>query len=257
MAEQLAISNAEDATKAEQLAVPDAAIRYILFQRTAYLRFPITPLYRWLQRFLPARFPLPIYNLVVAVESRLGRARTKALYQADMQREYTTLRWALPPRCGTVLDIGCGVAGIDALIQRHYAGQPIDFVLLDKTAVDRSVYYLFNPRASFYNSLDVAADLLAQNGIPRERIHLLEADERGTLALDRPVDLVISLLSWGFHYPVATYLARVRELLRPGGVLILDLRRNTDGLDQLRQSFARIDVLEETPKYLRVRASDA
>ncbi|GAB4200535.1 MAG: hypothetical protein OHK0022_21740 [Roseiflexaceae bacterium] len=242
---------------AEQLAIPDAAIRYILFQRTAYLRFPITPLYRWLQRFLSGRFPLPIYSLLVAVESRIGLARTKALYQADMQREYTTLCWALPPRCEAVLDIGCGVAGIDVLLQRHYAGQPLDFYLLDKTAVDSSVYYLFNPRGSFYNSLAVAADLLACNGIARKRIHLLEADEQGTLALERPVDLVISLLSWGFHYPVATYLARVTRLLRPGGALILDLRRDTDGLDQLQRAFVRIDVLEETGKYRRVRASDA
>lgn len=48
----------------------------------------------------------------------------------------------------------------------------------------------------------------------------------GVLGL--PLDLVISLVSWGFHFPVSTYLDQVHDLLREGGRLILDLRKRKD-----------------------------
>ena len=43
-----------------------------------------------------------------------------------------------------------------------------------------------------------------------------------------PVDLVVSLLSCGFHYPVNDYLPYLRTCLKPGGQAILDLRATTE-----------------------------
>lgn len=234
------------------MIIPDRAITYILFQRTAYLRFPVAPLYRLANRLLP--FQTPLYNLVVAVESRLRAGKVKALYAADMQAEYESIRPALPSRCRRVLDIGCGVAGIDVLLDRHYAGEKINLYLLDKSAVEARVFYLFKPQGAFYNSLDVARELLTRNGVAPERVHLIEADARNTIAIDAGIDLALSLLSWGFHYPVATYVERVAQLLSADGVAILDVRKGTDGLDVLHRVFGAVEVLRTTPKYDRVMA---
>lgn len=239
----------------DQLTIPDSAISYILFQRTAYLRFPVAPVYRLLNRLLP--FPTPLYNIVVAIEARLRAAQVKALYAADMQREYATFRHVLPQRCAAVLDIGCGVAGIDVLLQRHYAAQPLDFYLLDKTELARRVFYLFNARGAFYNSLPVARNLLRANGIADQRVHLVEANAANTIRIERPIDLALSLLSWGFHYPVQTYVERVYELLRDDGVLILDVRRATDGRAVLQRRFADVAVIHTTAKYERLVARKA
>ena len=235
---------------AEPIVVPDAAVPYILFQRTAYLRTPVAPIYRFLNRWLPFRTPL--YNVVVAIEARLRAAQIKRLYAEDMQREYATFQGWLPAHCQRVLDVGCGVAGINVLIQRHYGAQPLDLHLLDKSEVARRVFYLFKERGAFYNSLAVARDLLVANGIPSHGIHTLEATAHSTIAIDAPVDLVLSLISWGFHYPVQTYVERVHALLSDAGVLILDLRRGTDGEAVLRRYFARVELITTTPKYERV-----
>ena len=55
------------------------------------------------------------------------------------------------------------------------------------------------------------------------------------------VDLAYSRVSWGFHYPVDTYSSVISRVLKPNGVLIIDLRWGThdkgikefgnDGLD--------------------------
>ena len=231
------------------LIIPDTAVAYILFQR-AYFRLPITAVYRLLNALLPGETPL--YNLAVALESRVGRQRTKALYAAEMQHEYASLQPYLPPRCSAVLDIGCGVAGIDVLLYRHYAPTPIDLYLLDKSQVTPRVYYLFQPHGAFYNSLDVATELLTLNGVPAARMHPREANARDEIRVDTRLDLVLSLLSWGFHYPVTTYVDRVHEQLHQHGVAILDVRKGTDGLDVLQQKFRTGQIIDETKQRYRI-----
>ncbi len=236
----------------DSLTVPNEATKYILFQRTAYLRFPVTSVYRCLNRFVS--FHTPLYNIVVAIESRIGAGRIKRLYQHDMEAEYASFQHFLPEACRSVLDIGCGVAGINVFIQRHYGKQGIDFYLLDKTQVTRNVFYLYQPRAAFYNSLVAAKAMLVDNGISAEAVHPLEANDNYDIPLGASVDLVLSLLAWGFHFPVQTYVNQVFSLVREGGVVILDVRKKTDGLAILRRVFSHVELIVETNKYDRVVA---
>ena len=69
------------------------------------------------------------------------------------------------------------------------------------------------------------------------------------------MELVISLISWGFHYPIQTYLDQVFALLAKGGTMIIDVRKQTEGLDMLGKRFAKVDVILEKSKYWRVLAS--
>ena len=169
-----------------------------------------------------------------------------------MQNEYASIRAYLPAGCSSILDIGCGVAGIDVFLQRHYqAGQP-RFFLLDKSQVEANVHYGFRQRGAFYNSLDVAKAVLVGNGVAADKVSVLEATDDYALQVPQPVDLVISLISWGFHYPVETYVKTVHELLAEQGRLILDVRKETDGMACLNDWFSECMVIVDTPKYWRV-----
>ena len=232
-----------------QLEVPDAAVRYILYQRTNYLHFTNTAAYKALHKL----FPQSSYKLAVGLESRLRAAQTKERYAESMRSEYESLRAFLPSTCRTVLDIGCGVAGIDPFIARHYQN-PVDFYLLDKTTTDREILYGFRARASFYNSLSVAQELLALNAIPEERIHPVTANSADSIPVDEKIDLAISLLAWGFHFPVSTYLDQVHSLLSDEGLLILDIQKDTDGIQELRIKFGTVDVILKRDVFSRVAA---
>jgi SAM-dependent methyltransferase len=232
--------------------VPDDAVKYILLQRTDYLRFPITPLYRHVLRRLP--FNLPVYNVVATLEAQLRRTAIKTLYVADMQAEFATIAEYLPDTCSRVLDIGCGVAGIDVLIDRHFADCSADLHLLDKSHVERSVFYMFHERAAFHNSLEIARLLLASNGIQRDRIHLHEASGDNDIDVPEEFDLVISLLAWGFHFPVETYINRVAETLNDQGVVILDVRKGTNGMRVLQEHFGQIKCIKDSEKFTRIAA---
>lgn len=234
----------------DQLVVPDTAVKYILFQRTQYLRLPQTRLYRRIERVVP----FSIYNHAVAIEAAFSGTRIKALYREDMRREYLSIRPFLPHKCSSVLDIGCGVAGIDFFIYQHYRETPVQLYLLDKTRVESYVYYLFEEKAAFYNSLDVAKTLLTDSGVDSNSIHLIEASDNNGIGIKHQVSVVVSLLSWGFHYPVATYLDRVYDILTDDGVLILDVRKGTVGREAIGKRFHDTTTIMEAEKFLRIAA---
>jgi SAM-dependent methyltransferase len=186
-----------------EILLPDAAIPYIRLQRTT-----LGP------------------NLAVE-------------YAEAIAKEFAAMVPFLPPEVESVLDIGCGMAGIDVLFWRHY--QP-DLYLLDGTGMTEERVG-FHQTMKPYNSMKVARELLALNGVPAGRV---------SEGLPESCDLVISLFSWGFHYPVSVYLPLVKRVLWHGGRLLLDLRKGTGGEEALRADFDRVGVLPPWSKADRV-----
>ncbi|MGD8818198.1 MAG: class I SAM-dependent methyltransferase, partial [Acidobacteriota bacterium] len=212
---------------------------------------------RRLARFLMKRVPSLNYERVVALEARVRRSEVKRQYRDCMSKEYASIAACLPQRCRGILDIGCGIAGIDVHLDAHYEGGAPHFFLLDRSHVEERVYYMFEPRGAFYNSLELSRQVLVANGVEESRVTLLEATETNDIAVDAAVDLVLSLRSWGFHYPVGTYLDRVYELLAEGGCLILDVRKGTNGFDRLKDRFGTFVTLLEKRNHARICARKA
>ena len=69
--------------------------------------------------------------------------------------------------------------------------------------------------------------------------HLVDADKEEIKKL-KEIDLVISSISWGFHYPVSTYIEEVNSILKPGGLLIFIGFRDEKGLELLHKYFDNI-----------------
>ncbi len=231
------------------IEVPDDALRYILFQRTEYLALPRRPLLYRALRHLTRRPPL---DAAIALESAWRGGAVRRAFNRDMAREYEEILPHLPRRAVAILDIGCGVGGIDVLLHRHY-GTP-RLYLVDRTETEGKVFYGFAERGAFYNSFDATRRLLVTNGIPEPALRFREVGEECRLDIPEPVDLVLSLISWGFHYPIGVYADQVRALLRPGGRVILDVRKETDGRAELESRFPRVTTISETRKKERVVA---
>lgn len=247
------------------IIIPSNAVKYILLQRTAYLVLTKTWLYRITNKVLIKTgaykiinrlIPWLIFNTILMMEIFI---RNKVLienqFNKDMENEYEDIKPWLPGSASVILDIGCGIGGIDVLLHRHYNCDPkIAFYLLDKTNIRKRVYYGFEEKSAFYNSLDVTEQLLSQNGIPRKNIHLLESTPDLRINVGTDVALVISLFSWGFHYPVSTYLDQVYNILRQGGHLLMDIRKATGEEKWLEKRFSKVKRISEGPKHIRVLA---
>lgn len=152
------------------------------------------------------------------------------------------------------MDIGCGIAGIDVLIDQHNKGSDLEIYLLDKSKVDKKIDYGYNKSSSFYNSLSIARSLLIENGIDASRIHTQEVDDSCKIHFNEKFDIIISLISWGYHYPVSTYLDQVYEMLKKGGILIMDIQNKYEGFDEIERKFGNIKSLSFAPKLTRILA---
>lgn len=79
----------------------------------------------------------------------------------------------------------------------------------------------------------------AKNFIDGSLIDTVDADNfDSSVSGSAKFDLIISTISWGNHYPIQTYLKQVDRVLSKRGVLILDVRNGTGGIELLETKFA-------------------
>ena len=115
---------------------------------------------------------------------------------------------------------------------------PSQIFLLDKTETEDKIWYMFESKGAFYNSLELAKETLELNGVLASKVKLIEAPEDGRIALpDKSVDLIISTISWGFHYPINIYIQSVFDIISDNGVLIIDVRKGSGGIAELEEWF--------------------
>lgn len=230
------------------MIIPDHAVRYILLQRTQYIKLQRNFIIKFIKKLLPYKYK---YSALIDLEIFLRNSAIKNDYMADMEAEYLDIKNYLPLKATNILDIGCGIGGIDVFLSKHYNSPETTFYCLDKTQTD-DIYYGFKEKAAFYNSLDVAREFLSSNGI--KKIYTLSANDANTIETNEKFDLILSLISWGFHYPVETYLSQAYAHLQKGGHLIIDIRKNTMGFDKITSVFRDANVLSETDKKIRILA---
>ena len=233
-----------------KVKVTTTAAVYIIWQRTKYTKdFVLCRIACRLNDKLPF-LAYPLYRFL-AVTERKGIER---LFNDDMQIDFDSVVDYLPKIALRSLDIGAGVSGIGVLLSDHY-GHKIDLHLLDKSTVSKSIYYGYEEKTAFYNSLSEALLLLVNSGVPRKNIFVHEVgDDKNSPFSDLAYDLITSFISWGYHYPISTYLNDVKRSLSPNGVLIVDLRIDGEELMLLQREFAEVSVIYQTPYLRRVMA---
>lgn len=165
-----------------------------------------------------------------------------------MLKDYNMIKEYLPSKVNNVLDIGCGLGLIDIALYHHY-NKNANLHLLDKTnsiTKDTSVRG-FNKEYIFYNSMDATKDTLSSNGVDTNNILLYEADDNSVKELNKnSFDLILSLLSCGWHYSIETYVDLIKNTLSDNGILILDIRHNTGQLEYAMEHFDLIHTIINT-----------
>lgn len=151
-----------------------------------------------------------------------------------VQKDFDMIKDFLPKKCNNILDIGCGLALIDIFLYKHYENTNI--YLLDKTELNTEKISGFNKEYKCYNSMEAAKETLINNGVNLNKINMYETTEYNNL-FNVKFDVISSFLSCGWHFHVNAYIDLIHETLSSNGILILDIRHNTNQLEALSPYF--------------------
>ena len=187
------------------------------------------------------------------------RARGAAVFDgaaAEIHAEYLPVRSALTARGrnpASVIDIGCGQAINDAFLYRDF-GCAITLVGIEETPAQ---YHARAGEGSGYDALADSVAFLRANGVPADRLAAINPRREPGRIDGLAADLVASLFSCGFHYPLGDYADLFCTTVAQGGFVLLDLRRRylkrPDAA--LERPIAAADGWQET--VLRMEKSDA
>ncbi len=197
------------------LIIPDECIKYIRWQHS---------------RFNAAKVPDP--------------QEAKRRYAALIYEYFLGMEPHFPTRVDRIIEVGCGLATIEVFIKRKYPDAHLS--LLDGTGeniVERGKPEEvgkggWQDTLQPYNSRAHTEMLLEANGVKVNRWI-----DIGTKELLK-ADLILSMASWGLHYPFSNYDAE--------GFVICDLRRAQEGQRISAIKAAGGKVVFVGPKYDRM-----
>jgi SAM-dependent methyltransferase len=186
----------------------------------------------------------PLQAQIVRLGTDIARRAARVI-----AAEYAALQPLLHELAPTrVADIGCGYAFFDLFLARDL--EP-ELLLIDLESNERR-HFGFQAEGAAYSSLERARRLLRDNRVAAGRIRTLNPRDTAPETAG-PVDLAVSFLSCGFHYPVDAYLPFLDRALAPGGAAIFDLRMATaDRQAAQLAAFGPLSELPAPPKCRRV-----
>ena len=162
--------------------------------------------------------------------------RTEELFR----REIEAIKDYLPKNVENIMDIGCGLGIINIYLNQIYNNQP-NFFLLDKNRIDKEIKYGFSSEYESYNDLNQTKNLLLNNNI--NSLHTIDVEK--DIKIENKIDLVISLKSMGYHYPIDQYLRLFRTCCDDDTCFIFDVSEGYYNASLLKKYFDVVDIIYE------------
>ena len=165
-------------------------------------------------------------------------------------KEFETFKHFLPNSVNNIMDIGCGLGIINVYLNNFFGKKPI-FFLLDKNRIDKKIKYGFSSNYESYNDLNETKNILLENDVDRSCLYLIDVEKQ--FQINKKMDLVISLKSMGYHYPINTYIELFKNCCTKDTVFIYDIGENQYDEIYLKTVFDDIKIIyeEKTNNILR------
>jgi len=164
----------------------------------------------------------------------------------DMNNEFDEIQKFLPKSAENILDIGCGIGAIDIFLNKYYNNLS-KFHLVDKNYISKKIVYGFSrSETEGYNNLYTTKNFLLANKVDEKNICIYDIDKDKLSEIN--YDLVISLVSWCYHYPLETYLSYLRQSTHNKTIFIIDIAEEFISIDYIKNYFNKIEVIKKYSK---------
>lgn len=158
--------------------------------------------------------------------------------------DWVMLRNHLPKHAANILNIGGGIGLFEFFLQQHYQGKCAHTLIELEQMQQVDHAYAGDHAYDLQQAIKVlatAGDIFAINGLS-EKTRLV-ASTQAQLAGNQRYDMILSIRSLSFLYPLETYLQLILDTLSDEGTLILDVSKYNDDMSLIKQHFSQIKVL--------------
>jgi hypothetical protein len=139
----------------------------------------------------------------------------------EISQDMDVLVSSLPAGCfNRVISIGAGNGILELLLIKRMPVKALLLIDIEESDVHR---HGFSSHGSGYASLHATKDFLVANGVEADSIFV--CNPRIAPLSTFPSDLIMSILSMGFHYPCDDYTDFILRSLQNGGQTVFDKRR--------------------------------
>ena len=192
------------------------------------------------QKYLRKRFGRYIFtNFLIHY---FQKNNLEILTEELFREEFKTFEKYLPQNVENIMDIGCGLGILCIYINQKYQNNP-NFYLLDKNTVDTKIKYGFSKDYESYNDLNETRNILLKNGLSKEQIYIKNVDQE--ITIDNKINLVISLKSMGYHYPLENYINLIKSTCSTKTVFIFDVFEEKYSLSDVKKYFNEAKIIYE------------
>lgn len=170
----------------------------------------------------------------------------------QIREEFDLIKEYLPNDVINIMDIGCGIGLIDIFLNQHYVDCK-KFSLLDKNYIDSKIVYGFSEKYESYNVSNITKNFLINNYIDSNKLDLIDVDSKYVIKPES-IDLCISLVSMGYHYPISIYFELLKTISHEKTVFIFDIATEYQSIEDIRKKFNTVKVIDSVNiKHPRVR----
>ncbi len=138
-----------------------------------------------------------------------------------------------------VLELGAGLGRGSVWLRNTFNWNSTQFYLLDGNSGEEQIAGINSAIGNnFYNSLSATEEFCLANGIDKEKLFLINAEE--TLSFDNiKFDLCFSIKSIGFHWPIASYLNLLERSFAPNCYCFFELRSVKNCVESRKKRMAK------------------
>jgi SAM-dependent methyltransferase len=197
------------------------------------------------------------FNIINVLFQSLSYNKVFYAYENEIVNESNLLCKLIleefPAKNLTILDIGCGIGGYHKKWIGERSNSSILYLMDNSEFNIRALSYGYGNSDRYYNSLFLTKFFLSNDGSSKVKIESIEIKKEYPDKIPNHLDLIISFISWGFHYSLEDYWSTIIQKMNQTSIILIDVRKNSQSYIFLKeQNNFSLEIISSNSKSDRV-----
>jgi hypothetical protein len=141
-----------------------------------------------------------------------------------------------PEKNLTILDIGVGIGGYHKKWVREHSNNSTLYIMDNSEFNIRALSYGHGNSDRYYNSLFLTKNFLNDVDNSKVKVEAIEIKKDYPGKIPNHLDLIISFISWGFHYSLEDYWSTIiQRMSLNSSIILVDVRKNSQSYSFLKE----------------------